>query len=151
MLGYRRHPLSRFDRLDGVDSADWNLELEGDVLARRLIGHEFDRERKGLAPLLSSVKSDRTQNRIGVCVKPGPGQHDPVACSELWQLCERLISDDARLHGDGATVGVKLYQLARPRIGFTGRLHGLRAHANGGERQDTEGRDPQKQRGVSWS
>src|ERR1044071_1772251 len=67
----------------------------------------------------------------------------------MWELCERLVSDDTGFDGERATIRVEPYQLARPRIGFTGRLHGLRAYSNGGQRQDTEGGDGQKHPGIS--
>jgi hypothetical protein len=50
-------------------------------------------------------------------LKPRPGQDDPVSGLELWEVFERLLSDDARLNGNVATVRIETHQLARPRDG----------------------------------
>src|SRR5688572_16238667 len=96
MPGCRRHPLARFEGLERFDAARGNLEFEGEVPTWRLVGVEFHGERKRLVPLLVRVESDRSRNRIVVRVVARPGQDDPLARVETWQLRGRLVPEDRR-------------------------------------------------------
>src|SRR5215211_6487898 len=110
MFGRRRDPFARFDRLERLGTARWHLEFEGYVLAWRLIGDEFDRERERLVPFPGRVVSDGPQNRIGVGIEPGPSQNDPLAGFEVRHIFVWLSPDEGRLLCDRATVCVVTYQ-----------------------------------------